>query len=197
MFGCRNYNRIESAIPVWIRQAIVISITMLRGLAIIPLWINLHDPTYIKILGLTVLVGFADIVDGFLARRWNVVSDIGAVLDPLCDKLFMAVLLCVLVIRGIILPWFFCAIVVRECIALLVALIMAIQGKSPSLHAQWWGKLASVAQTLWVSMCLLLSIVGLTMPRLLQVYGSIFTLLCSVWAFACYGAYFYQQRRSL
>ena len=41
-------------------------------------------------IGLFVLAGITDFLDGFLARRWNVTSDFGRMIDPIADKLLVA-----------------------------------------------------------------------------------------------------------
>ena len=43
-----------------------------------------------------VLSGVTDVVDGWYARRYNAVSDLGKALDPVADKLTQAVMLCCL-----------------------------------------------------------------------------------------------------
>lgn len=42
------------------------------------------------LLTLFVLAGFTDFLDGYLARRWNVASDFGRMIDPIADKLLVA-----------------------------------------------------------------------------------------------------------
>ena len=46
-----------------------------------------------------VLSGVTDVVDGFIARKFNMISDLGKILDPIADKLTQAVMLICLVIR--------------------------------------------------------------------------------------------------
>ncbi len=50
--------------------------------------------------GLYVLSAVTDFVDGYLARKWKVVSPFGTFLDPIADKIFIAVLLVTLVDIG-------------------------------------------------------------------------------------------------
>ncbi len=45
------------------------------------------------ILGLFLILGLTDFLDGYLARKWHVTSDFGRMLDPIADKLFVAGLL--------------------------------------------------------------------------------------------------------
>jgi cardiolipin synthase len=77
-------------------------------LAAVPLClaIMLLNPAW-KAWGLLFLFFFAaltDYLDGYLARKWNVVSPIGTLLDPVADKLLVALMLVYLLIEGIPLP---------------------------------------------------------------------------------------------
>lgn len=99
-------------------------------IAIIPLCIGLwyaDVPTlYGWLCALFVAASLTDFLDGYLARSWNVVSPLGAMLDPMADKLLVATLLIllthdaqipVLITLVIILREIFIA-GLRECLAL-------------------------------------------------------------------------------
>lgn len=51
-------------------------------------------------LGLYILSAITDFLDGYLARKWKIVSPFGTFLDPIADKIFIAVLLVTLVDIG-------------------------------------------------------------------------------------------------
>jgi cardiolipin synthase (CMP-forming) len=55
---------------------------------------------------LFVLAGVSDLVDGYIARRFNQHSKMGAVLDPIADKLLMAATYICLMIQAVIPAWF-------------------------------------------------------------------------------------------
>lgn len=60
-----------------------------RGLAALPLlWLILQQH-YVAALALLVLAALSDIVDGYLAKRYGWQSRLGAVLDPIADKLLL------------------------------------------------------------------------------------------------------------
>ena len=67
----------------WVPNAI----TALR-LALLPVfgWYVVDDRPITASVVLA-LIGFSDVLDGYLARKWNVMSRLGAFLDPLADKL--------------------------------------------------------------------------------------------------------------
>lgn len=64
-------------------------ITLLRILLVPPLALALFDRAYVLALTLTLIAGFSDALDGFLARQFRWRSRLGALLDPLADKLLL------------------------------------------------------------------------------------------------------------
>lgn len=73
-----------------------------------------------KLWGLVLLAiaALTDKLDGDLARKFNQVTEWGRILDPLADKIGMAVLALVLVRLGLIPFWFLAAILARDLIIL-------------------------------------------------------------------------------
>ncbi len=57
-------------------------------------------------VGLFVLTGLTDFLDGYLARRWNCVSKIGAILDPVADKIILVSFYISLMHLGLSPAWF-------------------------------------------------------------------------------------------
>ena len=68
------------------------------------------------ILGMAVflLAGFTDVLDGYLARKYNCTSVLGKVLDPLADKMMVASALVCAVIEGLIPLWLTLAYIAKE-----------------------------------------------------------------------------------
>lgn len=75
-------------------------------------------------LFILVLCGLTDLLDGFIARRFNMVSQLGQVLDPLADKLAILTIFISFLIQGFIPFWMGVIILVREGIVLLFAAVL-------------------------------------------------------------------------
>ncbi len=94
------------------------SLTVLR-MALIPLvvWLLSDEPVYWEHMAAFVLfVGamITDIIDGYLARKWNLVTPAGAYLDPLADKLMVTAVLVMLVPLGWLPAWLVVVLLCRE-----------------------------------------------------------------------------------
>jgi cardiolipin synthase len=62
------------------------------------------------------LGGATDFFDGMLARRWNQVTRLGQLLDPIADRLSTVTVLVVLLIRGVVPLWFVALLVLRDVV---------------------------------------------------------------------------------
>lgn len=100
-----------------------------------------HNSLYYAI-GVLVLSALTDILDGYLARKLNMITRIGQVLDPLVDKAVQLTVAVCLTIDNIIPRWVFGIIIAKE-------LIMVIGGtflfkNKVTVSADWYGKMATV-----------------------------------------------------
>lgn len=89
-----------------------------------------------------------DYLDGFLARRSGRTTLVGAVLDPIMDKLFVLVALVVLVSEGDLRIWEGLAMISRDFFLIAYGLCIVALGKWHTLNFRslWWGKFTSLAQ---------------------------------------------------
>ena len=72
-------------------------------------------------LAIFTIASLTDFLDGYLARRWQQVSNIGRMLDPIADKLLVSVLLLLLAAEGTIAGWALWAAVIILCREILVS----------------------------------------------------------------------------
>lgn len=89
-------------------------ITVLRIGACLPLaWLIVHGDER-SALWLALAVGASDVLDGFLARRFNWQSRIGGLLDPIADKLFLVCAFIALGVAGAIPVWLIGLVILRD-----------------------------------------------------------------------------------
>lgn len=86
------------------------------------------------------LAGATDVVDGYLARRNNWVSNIGKVLDPVADKLMQCTVLICLYIKSIIPLWFVIPFFAKELFTLIMGFIV-LRRRSVVVVSKWYGKM--------------------------------------------------------
>jgi len=67
-------------------------------------YLVLHD-YHIWAVGLFAYAGITDLVDGYIARRWNLQTVVGTVIDPMADKTLMTILTVCLAIKGALPVW--------------------------------------------------------------------------------------------
>lgn len=95
--------------------------------------------------GLFVFASATDIADGYIARRFNLISDIGKVLDPVADKLLQGFAILMLGISGNV-YWAFVAIIVAKEIFIGVTskYFMRASKRQVEQMANKWGKYAAL-----------------------------------------------------
>src|SRR5204862_4982199 len=102
---------------------------------------------------LFILSSCTDTLDGEIARRTGVVSDLGKFLDPLADKLFVLAVLIVLVQEGLVAAWVVVVIFSRELIITILRSVAASQGRV--ISAAPLGKTKTVTQMSAVTLLIL------------------------------------------
>lgn len=91
-------------------------LTLLRILAAPVLILLLRDNNYELALIIFILAGITDGLDGYIAKRFNFVSELGAHLDPLADKIIIISAYCMLVWLGLIPFWLVTLVIFRDII---------------------------------------------------------------------------------
>lgn len=87
--------------------------------------------------------GATDVADGFIARKFHMVSDLGKVLDPIADKLTQTAALVCLLTRFRAVWWLLGVLVLKETVMTLMGLVVIRRTKAV-YSAAWHGKLATV-----------------------------------------------------
>ena len=126
------------------------------------------------------LSGLTDYLDGKIARRFNLVSRVGQLLDPLADRLYVLTTLVALTIRDIIPLWLLIVLVGRDLFMGVVILLLKRVGQT-GLPVHFVGK-AATFNLLYAFPILLLSSVEGVIGDVAQPLG---------WAFAWWGVGLY------
>lgn len=104
----------------------------LARIAVIPIFVLFTydaDPFYSLLAGgLFTLAAVTDVIDGFLARRWNLVTVVGKFMDPLADKLIVMAALVMMIRLGRIPAWVVIVLLSREFIVSGLRTIAASEG---------------------------------------------------------------------
>ncbi len=90
------------------------------------------------------LAGLTDILDGYIARKYNLITDFGQLMDPLADKIFMATTFIMLVDKGILEGWVAVIVLSREFLVTGLRLLGA--GKGVVIPSDITGKLKTSLQ---------------------------------------------------
>ncbi len=128
-------------------------LTTLRIL-LVPVFIILYLMNY-RIAALVVFVAasFTDYLDGHLARRNNLVTDYGKIMDPLADKLLVTSALVCMVQTNVVPAWMVIVILAREFA--ITGLRAVAAGEGRVIAAAWSGKIKTVTQMIAVIFLLL------------------------------------------
>ena len=153
----------------------LLSMARLAGVPVF-LWLVLGPEADGWALGLLMLSGFTDYLDGYLARRFNQTSALGEILDPVADRFYILAVVIALALRDII-PWWVAVILpLRDLLLWGLVPLLRTRGYS-ALPVHFLGK-AATFNLLYAFPLLLLGDGTGVLASLAEVFG---------WAFAIWG----------
>ncbi len=118
-------------------------LTALRLVIVPVLGYSMHSERYTLAMILFALGGITDVVDGYIARKFNMITKWGKFFDPLADKLMQITALTFLVIKDFIPIVVLIIVVLKELLMLIGGILLYTKGKTV-IGANWYGKLATV-----------------------------------------------------
>jgi cardiolipin synthase len=107
---------------------------------------------------LFMVAAISDAVDGFLAKRLNMTSELGAYLDPLADKVLIVSIYATLGITGIIPRWIVILVVSRDIMIVGAVMLSWLVDKPITVKPLMVSKLNTAAQIIYA--CLVLASFG-------------------------------------
>lgn len=129
-----------------------------------------YPKEYLRAAAVVLISGLTDFLDGFIARRFDMITDLGKLIDPLADKLTQASLIFVLVVK---IKWMFLLLilfVIMQLFLLIAGLLMLKKGTKLN-GAKWFGK---VSTTVFYAVMLVL----VSVPTLKNDIANLLMLIC-------------------
>lgn len=126
------------------------------------------------------IAAFTDFLDGFLARRRQLISDLGKILDPIADKILIIGVFLAFLDLNIINIWMVVFIMLREFIV--TGLRLAVLNKGVVLEARFLGKNKTVSQIAAIILIFITLILSKVYPGDKVVNFTYFTIIpCVMW----------------
>ena len=148
---------------------------------LIPIFVTLYvradsPKDYILAAAVVLVSGLTDFVDGFIARRFNMITEFGKLIDPLADKFTQAALIFVLIVK---IKWMYLLLILfltTQLFLLVAGLFMLKKGRKLN-GSKWFGKIST---TVFYAVMLVL----IAVPTLDESIVNILMLTCG-------GSYYY------
>lgn len=97
-----------------------------------------------------IAIALTDVIDGWIARRFQASSKLGAILDPLADKFLLSGTFLTLAWTAAIPAWLAVVVLGRDALILLAAAVLYLTGSRRTFPPSVWGKLSTFVQVLFV-----------------------------------------------
>ena len=89
-------------------------LTLIRFILIAPIVVAIANESFIIAVIFLFISGITDVLDGWIARKFNFITDFGKLMDPFADKATQIAILVTLAVKGIIPFWILAVVVIKE-----------------------------------------------------------------------------------
>jgi cardiolipin synthase len=149
------------------------AICILRIILVIPIIDFLWDKQYENALGLIAIAGISDFLDGFLAKRNNWRSNLGAALDPAADKILLVSVFVTLYFMDLIPFWLMATVLMRDFMILFGLALYYYFIEKPNPNPSFVSKLNTNLQIFFVLFVIAGQIFSSNFDLLIQFTGSL------------------------
>lgn len=161
---------------LWTIPNILCYIRFLLIPAFVILYIKATTPgEYLRAAIIVFISGMTDFLDGFIARKYHMITDLGKLIDPIADKLTQASLIFVLIVK---IKWMYLLLImflVLQLFLVIAGLIMLKKGTKLN-GSKWFGKIST---TVFYAVMLIL----VAMPTLKYQTTNALMLVCGAFLF--------------
>jgi cardiolipin synthase len=106
-------------------------------------------------LGIFLIAGITDVLDGYIARKYNLISKVGIVMDPFADKLMQLTALASLAISEAMPLWLFIVFMAKEFFMIISGSILYWRKEKVVIPSNIIGKSATVVSTIAVTLLII------------------------------------------
>ncbi|MGN1080991.1 MAG: CDP-alcohol phosphatidyltransferase family protein [Acutalibacteraceae bacterium] len=138
-------------------------LSFFRLVLIIPISVSYAHEKYLGCVIYLVISGLTDIADGFIARRFNMISAFGKIIDPIADKLTQAAAIILISTRHPDIWPLVVVFCIKEISMLFGALYLFNNGKRPS-ESKWWGKVSTLLLYLFCGLFIIADFIKFEIP---------------------------------
>ena len=146
---------------------------------------------YVAAFVFLTISGMTDILDGFIARKFNFITNFGKLIDPLADKATQLAVLLTITFKGVIPFWIIIVVALKE--AAMIAGASFLYGKELVVSSRWFGKLATVIFYIAIVTSLIINSNLFNISIRFDIYIYYVALILTIFALVMYFKEFYQK----
>lgn len=106
-------------------------------------YFSTHPQAHFIAMCIFLAAGFTDFLDGYIARRYHMITELGTVLDPLADKLMLLTVLTTLSISGTLPVWVVVLIALKELFMIFAGTFLYFRKSRFVIPSNYFGKAAT------------------------------------------------------
>ncbi len=152
------------------------------------------EENYLIAFLLVILSALTDVCDGIIARKFNLITDIGKILDPIADKLTQFAVVCCIAYSNQMMRVVAVVIFAKEILMLIGAVIFVKNGNETP-YARWWGKITTVVLYTTMLLFILADFVSFTLPEWLTVTAVSLCIAFLAFSFLNYALIFIESKK--
>ena len=164
-------------------------LTIIRFILIPFIFTSVVNEDFLATIVIFTISAITDVLDGYIARKYNYITDIGKLIDPLADKLTQMSLLLSLAILKILPWWIFAIVFIKECVMVISASLL-YKRKDVVVYSKWYGKLATVLFYLAIVVSLIVNQFHVQMPFRIDLYLYYLAILSTIFSLIMYSIKF-------
>ncbi len=115
-----------------------------------------YENSYLIAAAIFLFAGVTDVLDGYIARRYDMITNWGKLMDPLADKLMQLTVIFCLTYMGLVPLWAILIILIKELLMILGSVLL--YRREIVVGASWYGKVATVIFYLAIILIIILDL---------------------------------------